>query len=402
MPVAVTNPALSSLQRILVYDIRIGDEAVNLTASELKQVDIGNVEGSHEYARITTQLTKTKIDRYVNKRISFTYGRRSRQMKFYGYVVSITPNQDYQQDTVVDIDCLGPTWVMQSGMPRLERNITAPNLFASVVTSSKYRLGAQVDYHEYLWPALAQSDESDWEFLLTLAMRVGYAVYNYQGVVRLVRPLRILQETPVFQSYIRADDVLDPTRSLLEWEATTQSLKLRENIKPAFGYFDGTVAATSPQVEGAPQRIRTDTPIRDRQMAAAYQQAWDNRIDYWNQQAVARINGDAKVVPGTNIAVQISGVQAGANDYDGVWMVRGVQHSLTHSTFQTQLDLARDSTRTPVNRNSAWFWEGRDGKVYATADGNGWYSQWGSHVVNAPEFIAMPTIPDPYIRPFTS
>lgn len=387
MPVSVTNPALSALQRILVYNIRIGDEAVNLSASEIQQVDIGNLEGSHEYARITTQLTKERIDRYVNKRISFSYGRKSREMRFYGYVVSITPNRDYQKDTVVNIDCIGPTWVMQSGMPRLERNTTAPNLFSSVVTSPTYRLGAQADYHPYTWPALAQSDESDWEFLLTLANRIGYAIYNYRGAVRMVKPIRVLRETPVFQSYVKSDDVLDPTRSLLQWEATTQSLRLRDNIKPAFGYFDGTTPAISAQDPNAPKKIRTDTPIKDRQMAQAYQDAWTNRIDYWNQQAVARINGDALVVPGVNVSVKISGVQAGENDYDGVWMVRGVRHSLTHSTFQTQLDLARDTRLLPVTRNSAWFWEGRDARVYPSTDGKGWFSLWGSHIIGAPEAV---------------
>lgn len=378
MPVSVVNPALSSLQRIFVYNIEIDGEALNLSASEIKQVDISNTEGRHEMARITTQLTKTQIDRFINKPISFTYGRRSANNNFYGYVVSITPNREYQKDTFVDIMCLGPTWLMQNGSPRFVRNATAPSLFAQIVTS--YNLGAQIDSHFYSWPALAQSDESDWEFLKTLAARIGYVIYNYRGVVRLVKPLRVLLETPVYQSYIKGDDVLDQTRELLDWTATTQSLRLRENIKPVFGYFDGEVATASSAAVTFPSRIRTDTPIRNRDMATAYSNAWDNRIDFWNQQAEARINGNARVVPGTNIAVQVSGRRAGKNDYDGVWMVRGVKHTLTHSSFQTQLDLARDSTQNPVNTNERWFWNVDQGspRVLMDAANSRWKCSWSS------------------------
>jgi hypothetical protein len=246
---------------------------------------------------------------------------------------------------------------------------------------------------------LAQSSESDWGFLLTLAMRVGYAVYNYQGVVRMVRPLRVLTETPVFASYIKGDQILDQTRALLDWAATTQSLQLRDNVRPTFGFFDGTVAATTQQPTStgspvvpitstnlvSPFRIETDTPVKDRNMADTYSQAWSNRIDFWNEQAEARINGNARIVPGVNISVQVSGVPNGKNEYDGVWLIRGVKHVLTHNSFQTSLSLARDTTSSPLNVNTNWFWNVPRGAPRVLRDPvtNKWKSSWGAQ----PEFI---------------
>lgn len=389
MSTPINNPALNSLQRILVYDIRIDGEAVNLTSSEIKQVDIVNSENSHEYAKITTQLTKKDIDRFVDKPISFSYGRKSSSSVFYGYVVSISPNRNYQQDTIVDIECLGPTWVLQNGSPKFFTSITAPAAFTNIVHT--YNLGVQVDPHPYVWPALSQTSESDWEFLQVLANKIGYAIYNYRGVVRLLKPLKILNETPVYRGYIKGDDVLDNTRELLDWEASTKSLSLRENIKPSFGFFNGTTPATTKSLITSnsaikagvisPYRAATDVPVANREMAETYSKAWEDRLDFWNNEATARINGNAQLVPGVNVSIEVGTNAYVKNEYDGVWLVRGVRHSLTHNSFQTLMTLCRDSTQSPVNVNNKWFWNSDKGMPSLKYDSmkKRWVSSWAEN-----------------------
>lgn len=358
MVVAVNNPALSTLQKLLVFNIQVDGQALNLTDSEIQSVEVGNAENSHEYATITTQLSKSQINSFVNKTITFSYGKTSQRNNFFGYVVTITPNRDYQQDTIVDIFCMGVTWHMQNGKPKFLENKTVPLAFAELVRA--YNLGVQADGHSYNWPVIAQTDESDWEFLQTLAKRVGYCIYNYRGIVRLVDPVRILTTTGVFNRYIKGDDVIDPTRELFDWTATTQSLQIRETMKPTYGYFETdsnqrkSVAMSRPL--SPPYKLNTDTPVKDWGMAKAYNDAWDKRVDYWDQQATARVNGNALLVPGINISVQVSGVRNVANDYDGVWMIREVKHVITHNSFQTQVALSRDSRVTPVNTDFRWFW----------------------------------------------
>jgi hypothetical protein len=95
-------------------------------------------------------------------------------------------------------------------------------------------------------------------------------------------------------------------------------------------------------------------------MAEQYENAsWVNRINYWNNQATARVNGNASIVPGTVVPIQVSGIagRTGTNDHDGTWLVRGVNHVLTHNSFQTELDLARDTTTLPINVITRNFWE---------------------------------------------
>lgn len=383
MPVSINNPANQALERILVYDIMVEGEEMNLSTSEIKKVDISNAEGSHEYALITTQLTKKQVDLFVDKMISFSFGRVTNNSTFYGYIVSITPNRGYQTDTIVDISCIGVTWPLQSGTPRFSRNITIPSMFSSVVTS--HGLGCQVYSHSLVWPALAQTEGSDWEFLLDLAVRAGFAVYNYKGVVRLADPLRILRETPVFSQFIKGDDVLDKNRELLDWSPTTQSMNLRENLQPAFGFFTGGRPVVSQDRLVKPFKLMTDLPVTSRDMAESLVRAWNNRADYWNQQAEARIHGNAQLVPGINVAIQASPKPVPANEYDGVWLVRKVQHSLTHNSFQTQISLSRDTLTTPmvpVNPQFRWFWNASSGSPRVIKDdvNKKWRSSWGTRV----------------------
>jgi hypothetical protein len=371
MVTALNNAAINNIQQILIRDITIDGELLNLSSSELRQVRISNMENSHEAAVITTQLSKSKISSYINKRIQFTYGSKRSSKVFYGYVITVNVNQEYQQDAMVDILCLGPSWPMQSGTPKFFVSRTAPDVFADIV--AKHNLGCQTYTHPYNWPALAQTTESDWEFIQTLATRVGYVIYMSDAVVRLVDPHQIVTKTGIFRRYIRADDLLDPSRQLLDFSPTSQSLRIRDNIAPTFGYFEGTVAAVSkpfgisnninqvlptgitniiiPLISNPPPyRFSTEVPIQDKAMATAYSDAWQKMPDFWNLQASARINGDVLVVPGVNIDIQVSSNSSGKNEYDGAWLVRGIEHSFTNNSFQTQLKLAKDaSNNTPAN-----------------------------------------------------
>lgn len=407
MPYSVNNPALNSIQQIPVYNISVDGELVNLSNSELKQVKIQNSEGKHEAAVITTQLTKTQIDQFVGKPITFKYGSRVNANVFNGYVITITPSQNYKKDALVDIACLGVTWIMQVGKPRRFIDTTIDSAFSQLVLP--HGLGVQADKHYYRWPSLAQTDESDWAFLQTLAHKVGYCVYVNRGVVRLVSPERIIRDTGAFQHYVRSDDILDTSRKLLEFNPTTQSLRIRDNMKPSYGYFENTEPQVSGSINVYPYRMTTDTPIKSKDMANVYSEAWNRRVDFWNHQATARINGNANIIPGMNISIQLGNGLAGKNEHDGVWLVRGVEHSITNNSFQTMLDLARDRITTKsTNIDFSWFFstskQGSPLLSISEVDNiKKWKSSWTypefiTDFLEEPRFIIQPIItPDGFI-----
>jgi hypothetical protein len=376
MVASITNSALGTLQRIPVREIVIDDAQVNLSSSEIKQVRVSLTENKHDAATITTQLSKAQIDTYAGKTISFSYGPGSRRSMFYGYVLTVTPAQGYQTDTVVDINCLGTTWPMQSGQPRFFVNRTVPSIVAEIVRG--YDLGVQVDEHQYVFSALAQTNESDWEFIRALAARIGYAIYIYGGLVRLVDPSRVQNETGIFQHYIKADDILDTSRGLLEFTPTTQSLNIRDNLQPAFGFLEAGEGRLS-QALDRPFRLDTNRVVRDREMAEVYTEAWNRNVNAWNHQAAARINGDARLTPGITISVKVSATRSGINEHDGTWLVRGIEHSISHNSFQSQLSLARDDTPAPFNPDFRWFYATGPGEprvLRSDALEPRWVSSW--------------------------
>jgi hypothetical protein len=332
-------------------------------------------------AVLTIQLTKKQIDRFVNKLVSFSYGRKSSSNSFYGYVVTINPITEYKTDTTVEISCIGVTWPMQSGTPRFERNSTVPSIFSKVVSS--YGLGVQIETHPYIWSAVAQCDLSDWEFVLHLADKIGFSVYTYRGVVRLIDAARVLRNTPVFQQFVRGDDVLDKSRELIDWTATTQSMNLRENIQPAFGFFEAGEPSSSRVKIERPYRLLTSTVTLNRDMSKVYEDAWNRRPEFWTQSGQARINGNALVAPGMNVSIKTSPFISQSNDFDGVWLVREVSHSLTHNSFQTLLSLSRDKGDEKIPSNNtqfSWFWNSSKGapRVLKNESSGLWKSSWGS------------------------
>ncbi len=347
---SVISPVLGTNEDIQAGGIEIDNEAINLTSAELYQVTVDNRAGAHETAVITTRLSKTKLERYVNKIVTFWYGPSARRNRFYGYVTVIAPNRNYQKDTVVDITCLGVTWPMQTGSPRWFTNKSATE--AAVEVMSNYPLGFIGDTSSYQWPTLAQTGDSDWEFLNELADRVGYSVYSYNGVVRFVNPVNIINSTTPVRALVKGDDVYDKTRALLDFTPTFESLSLRQNILPSFGFFSGRTPEAKAMLSDEPgpsYRFFSGSVAADKRMADQYQRAWKRKTDFWQQAATARIVGDATLVPGVLVSVQLSRSTVIGNENDGPWLVHGVTHSITHNSFQTELTVLRDGVLRQSN-----------------------------------------------------
>lgn len=389
--VSVANPALSPNGVIAVGRITINEELLNKSQAELIQVVVTNGNGEHEEAIITTQLDKEKMDSLVDKVVTFTFGQRGGLHTFFGYVSRINPSRNYQTDTVADIVCLGTTWVLRTGRPRFFTNQQVPQVGAAIVSSGN--LGYLANGGGYAWPSLAQSDDSDWAFLSDLAVRAGRMLVQRRGVVMLLDPLRILREEGPYLQLLKGDDILDTTRQLLDFQPTSTSANLRENVRPTFGYFQGGVASLTHPV-GAPFVFNADFPVESKEMADAYDESWYRKVSFWNQSASARIQGNATITAGVMVSIHLTGTTQIRNDYDGMWLVTRVTHSITHNSFQTQLDLARDDkdqTQRRANVSSVFpgFFHGAkpgDPNVLLSVVDTGnkrWVSSW-----KTPQYIS--------------
>jgi hypothetical protein len=130
---------------------------------------------------------------------------------------------------------------------------------------------------------------------------------------------------------------------------------MRQNISPSYGFFSNTSgvdsATLSDSLDTPQYRFVPDVAVSDQKMAETYKNAFARKTDFWRQKAVARVAGDATITPGTLVSIKISRSSSVGNDYDGAWLIDGVEHSLTHNSFQTEVVLLRDAHSRLSNTN---------------------------------------------------
>lgn len=346
----------------LVSSIRIDDAEISSSIAAIGEVTIDLREGHHDRAVISLQFQQSQIDSYTNKPISFTYGPPERFGRFYGYVTSPMPTRGYKSDLALTLECTGITWTMRYGQPRFWRDRQAELVVKELVEG--YHLGLMLDEflvenRGYRWHAIGQTDETDFQMCTKLAQRLGFCLFVTDGVVRLVDPVKALRTTGAFVTLTQGDEVNDNTRDLFDWAPSTQSLETRVSQLPRYAYFGKAGASYSAAYTSADEteRFETHHVVTDPLMAQAHRQAWSTRPRRWSQQATARIRGHAGVLPGTLVNISTSTSSVIRNDYDGLWLVLGVKHSLTQGSFQSELTLAREPTfsRRNVGDYREWY-----------------------------------------------
>jgi hypothetical protein len=370
----VINPA-AERSSLLVNNIEINHQPLP-GATTLLEVVVTSKENKHETATITTRLESTKVDALKDNRpVAFTYGPARNSNVFYGYTNSVTASKAYQQDGTYDIECFGTTGVLQEGKPRFYTNQTVPQMVADIVKS--HSLGVQVDEHSFAFPTYAQTDGTDWAAIVELASFIGCVLYNYRGVVRLVNPLRVLSETAPVIKLIRGETSLDPARQLLEFTPASRSETLASLVTPVFPYFDSTTPALSSPLD-ANHRLYTDGPILSKEMAEVAEASWTSGTESWTQAAIGRIAGNPNVIPGSVVSVNTGGSGVIDHDFDGLWLVREVQHNISTKSFQTMVALGRPD-KVPTNTNTEYkpFWTlSPSGRPQVVRNGDVWESSW--------------------------
>lgn len=378
----VLDPAITALgSGLLVNTILANGEPLQIET--LKEVTIDSQDYAHEQAIISVTLTTPQVNSLQDSTIKFTYGPRLALSTFYGYISEIAPSRNYQENMMYDLTCTGATRPLQEyGKPRFYTKKTITAIVADLITQR--HLGVQVEQSDFQFASLAQTSQSDWEFILAVAKLAGFSVYNYQGVVRIVNPMRILNESGPSIRLIKGDEVLDKSRVLLDFQPIAYSTKKPKHTQPAFGYFNNG----NPQVTHVPDEnynFHSDTPILDKSMADFFVKAWDSNSDYWVQKATARIQGNTSIHPGVMVSVQISGSSVIQHDYDGLWLVQGTRHSITAGSFQTSLVMARDNKKRLANTDTKPWTQTAQGHPQMSQKSveDDWQSSW-----KTPEYIS--------------
>lgn len=365
-------------------------------------------ENQHDLAVLmVTSPTLTDTEGIANQPISFFFGGAPRTEVFNGYVGSVSEQQAGAGALTFQMAIMGTTKPLQMGQPSFWVNKSIPG----AVQSTAYRngLGFHGHQHEYVWPAVAQTNESDWQFITSLAKRMGWRVYTRYGVIGCYDPLKLLVETGAFMqlvssSYSGSVDYIDaPERSLLEFQPLEASEDRLVTTGARIGYFHqasgGSVVQTIDQIGDFDNyRFMNNVLLRNNTEAEIYVNGDNHSPEKWGQQATARLMGNTQIYPGMAVEVLTSNTRYYHDHYNGRWLVRGVTHKMDRQSFQTLVALARPDSSTPIQRlpyEPFWFRVGRPKPTLSLVEDK-WVSSWaapgvGTAAVNA---RALPTLPN--------
>ena len=334
-------------------------------------------QGIGQHEQVTLKMTPTlgmSLATGAYRALSFSWGPDS-MGRFFGYITDYTvAPRSSGPGTVVTITAMGPTSIMKSSRPRFFTNATTADVVSQVVAESQLGFIDEYGKDHYVWPQLAQTDESDWEFVNDMANREGSQLLCTDGVIRLVDPQNVLSRSePVLLLSNNQAATSLPKAGLFDFTATSYSDRLPTMYTPTVAFLnDGRVEMVS---GSSTSNFSAEMPVRNQTEATLAQMQLP--VD-WDQKAQARVSGAARIAPGTVLAVR-GGSKAAKNEpYDGLWYVTDTRHVLAKIAFQTNASLARvvvGSRRTGTpSRN--WWLDPRGRPTLTLNKQGNWISTW--------------------------
>jgi hypothetical protein len=320
--------------------------------------------------------------------VNFTYGVAPQVEQFYGYVVSITPDQQFKQGLNFVITMVGATLALQQVNRRFYTNVSIPQLVKKCVDRAGlgFDLAVSDSIVGYQWPSLGVTTETDWSLINGLANWAGCLVFNWNGVVRLADAAELFRMYP-FTSLVSSDDVLESDRKLMDFKPTEQTAEQVSKAPQVFYFFDGSgtvVSHKQPTTDSNPQHVPFyNSPVKNRQEAELYSNASAKSMSRWLQNATARIKGDASIYPGVTVEIN-TGTRSATAKYNGRWLVVSVKHSMKRDAFATELALVRPGASIPTLVKSSFehFWRNSPKARPALAlRSDKWMSSWAEPYV---------------------
>jgi hypothetical protein len=286
--------------------------------------------------------------------VQMRWGAGTQQNTFYGYVQSASLVETRQggpgQARITEFVCLGATSIMQSGSQRSFAGMSADNVAKSLL--KPYRLALVADAHPFLWNQLVQVRETDWQFLVTLAKKVGYILTSDKVTVFFSDPFKIVQNLGYVVSIYAIDSTtMNPSlvfgrvtvgakANVPEFTNTVvRDLDPMGTVVQGSGLYDqrlsylgaNPVVPTTERFDGG----MTAMDAKHAQVIAAS----GNRPEKWPLQTSAFCKGNGWIRPGV-----IASLHVGANDIAGMWVTREAVHHLQRDSYTMDVKLARDAT----------------------------------------------------------
>ena len=333
--------------------------------SAVERVDVSLRQNEHDYARIVLAgipagSVTDYVDRPVMVRIEVPYGEG---FTFTGFINHVEPTHKARDGRVeggllqeATLTCLGVSSAMRGVKARMWTDFTIKDMVE--VMSVDYKFSYSCPDTSPNIPSMSQRGLSDWEALVKACVNSGLAVNVHGTEIHVWNPLSALRHgapSGTLQSVDATDG--DSPGNIMEFsgafgsahaygDINSEKISILDEHGKLLTAESADLLGTTPASGTAVTSTLTDVlPIEavslydgKRKLAAtrAYSSAY-----------VAKdvTTGVAGPIPGSPIAVQ------GFNgEFDGLWLVRGVEMQTNHGHFLTEWELSRSTKGDSIQR----------------------------------------------------
>ena len=118
--------------------------------------------------------------------VQFTWKQDTLEKNWIGYVSSVSKQNAPQRTNIMQVMCVGGTFPLKQRVTRVFQNSTVPDAVSQIA----FEFGFKVitDVHDVVFPQLAITGNSYWEWIQEQARRIGYGVI-IDGMTLVFRPI---------------------------------------------------------------------------------------------------------------------------------------------------------------------------------------------------------------------
>jgi hypothetical protein len=335
--------------------LEIGGVEVNYFS--VSNIDLDLCINKHDILTIHLNGIPSKaITDYVGAPVRFTLNSGpGRYQEFVGYVLYVEPEYNSSAPIVnqsmfysARVICFGASVSMKSTRSRVWGATTIYKIAQEI--AARYKFSLSVIKDEFIIRNAVQANESDWEFLVRLCETYGYSMTVHGTHMRIWDPFKAIGRRASFERLVPQNTYAGPTPgAILKLTGTFGYLTPDgESYKYRVSSIDdnGSITIVSDPENGpvpswsgygeTPQYIST---LVDSAMSIGEGQKLieAERKKNFAFNAHVQISAGAGIVPGG--IVSVDGYEA---NFEGLWYVRDVKHSVGGSTYGTELMISRD------------------------------------------------------------
>ena len=278
-----------------------------------------------------------------------------RFQEFVGYVLYVEPEYDSSAPIVnqsmfytAKIVCFGASVSMKSTKSRVWGATTIYKIAQEIAAQYKFSLSVVRD--DFIIRNAVQANESDWEFLGRLCETYGYSMTVHGTHMRIWDPFKAIGRRFSYERLVPPNAYSGATPgSILSFKGTFGYLTPDgESYKYRVSSIDdnGTISMVSdplsgpvPSWSGYGETPQYTSTLVDSAMSVGEGQKLieARRKKSFAFNAHVRISAGAGIIPGGIVSVE--GYEA---NFEGLWYVREVRHSIGGSSYSTDLLISRD------------------------------------------------------------